>query len=122
MKRTALLIDDDADMREVIAAALESIDLEIDVVDDGIAALDPKKDYSVILLDLNMPIFDGERLVSYWMLTRPEIVHRVIILTGYSRTARSLPKTFASLTKPVDLGELLEVVEKCAGYTPAGKI
>ena len=113
MKRTALLIDDDADAREIIAAILESAGFETDVVGDGIDALDPQKDYSLILLDMNMPIFDGERLVSYWLLTRPEIVQRVIILTGYSRSARSLPRTFASITKPVNLAELLEVVERC---------
>ena len=112
----ALVIDDDADMRELLATVLETIDFETDLIADGIDALELKKDYDVILVDLSMPVFDGERLLAYWSLTRGDILDRVIVLTSYSRYAhdRDLPPTFAMITKPFDRSRLLELVEQCA--------
>lgn len=115
MKR-ALVIDDDPDLRHLLQITLESAGFTVDALEDGIAALELKKPYDVILLDLNMPVFDGEQLTSYWVLTDPNILRRVIVLTGYSgyTRGRELPATFASVQKPVDHRELLRVVEACA--------
>jgi len=114
--RRALVIDDDADMRDLIAALLESIDFEIDLIADGIDALDLTKEYDVVLVDLNMPVFDGEHLLDYWSLTRREILGRVIVLTSYSRFmhGRELPPFFAMLSKPFEHAVLLQLVEQCA--------
>jgi CheY-like chemotaxis protein len=115
-RRTALVIDDDADMRELIAALLESIDIDADLIGDGIDALELKKDYDVILVDLHMPVFDGARLLDYWSLTRRDILGRVIILTAYSRytRGRDLPQTFARIIKPFEPNRFLQVVAQCA--------
>ena len=114
--RRALVIDDDADMRDIIAVLLESLDFEIDLIADGIHALDLTKEYDVVLVDLNMPVFDGERLLDYWSLTRREILGRVIVLTGYSRFThgRELPPIFAMLSKPFEHARFLQLVEQCA--------
>jgi len=114
--KTALVIDDDADMRVLLSTMLESVDFDVDTFEDGIAALELKKRYDVILLDLNMPVFDGEQLTGYWVLTDPEVLRRVIVLSGYSAytRGRELPRTFASLLKPIDYRELIRVVEECA--------
>jgi len=115
-RRTALVIDDDPDMRELIAVLLESIDIDADLIPDGIDALELKKDYDVILVDLHMPVFDGERLLDYWSLTRRDLLGRVIILTGYSRFThgRDLPRTFARIFKPFEHNRFLQVVAQCA--------
>jgi len=112
----ALVIDDDADMRELIAALLESIDFQSDLIADGIDALELRKDYDVIIVDLKMPVFDGERLLDYWSLTGADILGRVIVLTGYSHYARGrhLPPTFAMISKPFEHHRLLKLVEECA--------
>jgi CheY-like chemotaxis protein len=114
--KSVLVIDDDDDIRALLALLLESAGYDVDALDDGIAALELKKKYDAILLDLNMPVFDGEQLTSYWVLTHPEVLRRVIVLTGYSgyTRGRSLPSTFASLPKPIDYRELLRLVEDCA--------
>lgn len=114
--KTALVIDDDADMRALLSTMLESVDFVVDTFEDGIAALELKKRYDVILLDLNMPVFDGEQLTGYWVLTDPAVLRRVIVLSGYSAytRGRELPSTFASLRKPIDYRELIRVVEECA--------
>ncbi|MGZ5475667.1 MAG: response regulator [Thermoanaerobaculia bacterium] len=112
--KTALVIDDDDDIREVLRVMLESGGLQVDVLSDGIDAVDLKKWYDVILLDLKMPVFDGQRLTDYWQLTDPDILRRVIVLSGYSRLTmdQELP-TFARLAKPFDYRTLMKVVDEC---------
>lgn len=118
LKRTALVIDDDSDIRELLQALLESAGFEVDTMEDGIEAVTLKKPYHVILLDVRMPVFDGKRLTDYWHLTAPELLSRVIMLTGYSRGTPGLHlPTFATVMKPFDLQKLLRVVETCAAQT-----
>ena len=115
-RRVALVIDDDLDMRELIVALLESISFDVDVAPDGIGAIDLDKEYDAILVDLNMPVFDGERLLEYWSLTRSDILRRVIIMTGYSRftRGRELPQTFGTIAKPFEYEPFLRLVKRCA--------
>jgi len=112
MKR-ALVIDDDDDIRELLEAFLETAGFEVDSMRDGIDAVALTKDYRIILLDMKMPIFDGERLTDYWKMTRPEILNRVILLSGYARLSDRDFGTFAVVAKPFDFRELLTTVEAC---------
>ncbi|MDP9194098.1 MAG: response regulator [Acidobacteriota bacterium] len=116
-KRTALVIDDDPFISELLRVILEGNEFDVDVASDGIHAVELARPYDVILLDLNMPVFDGERLTEYWGLTQPEILKRVIILSGYSRFTgdRRLPETFATIGKPFEHRALIQLVEQCAG-------
>jgi CheY-like chemotaxis protein len=109
-----LVIDDDADIRDIVVVLFEHHGYDVDAVADGIDAVQLSKDYDVILLDLNMPVFDGERLADYWSLTDPSRLDHVIVLSGYSRFARGrdIP-AFATVRKPFDTKELVEVVERC---------
>lgn len=109
-----LVIDDDADIREVVKMTFEHRGFEVDTLADGIDAVDLQWNYDAILLDLNMPVFDGERLADYWLLTDPEMLRRVIVLSGYSRFAHGRPlPAFATVRKPFDTEELVKVVEEC---------
>jgi DNA-binding NtrC family response regulator len=116
IKRSALVIDDDPFMSELLRVILESSEFDVDVASDGIHAVELSRAYDVILLDLNMPVFDGERLAEYWGLTQPDILKRVIILSGYSHFTgdRRLPETFATIGKPFDHRSLIQLVERCA--------
>jgi DNA-binding NtrC family response regulator len=117
-KPAALVIDDDADIREVLQTLLETAGFTVDTLSDGIDAVTLKKEYQVILLDMKMPIFDGARLTDYWRLTDPAILRRVILLSGYSRL--SLDRdfgTYATMAKPFDYHELLTIVENCSRQT-----
>jgi len=116
MRRTALVIDDDADTRELITALLDPAGFDVDILTDGIAALELSKEYDVIIVDLNMPVFDGERLLEYWSFTRSDLLRRVIVLTGYSRftRGRKLPQIFATIAKPFEYRDLVQLVERCA--------
>lgn len=112
--KTALIIDDDADIREVLGAMLELGGFQVDAMSDGIEALDLQKWYDVILLDLKMPVFDGRRLIDYWQLTDPDILRRVVVLTGYDRmTVDRKAPTFARLSKPFAHETVMKVVDEC---------
>lgn len=118
MKR-ALVIDDDDHIRELLEVLLETSGFAVDLMRDGIDAVELKKDYQVILLDMKMPIFDGARLIDYWKLTRPEVLRRVILLSGYSRLSSDRDfGTFAVVAKPFEYRELLATVEACSAAQP----
>lgn len=123
VQRAALVIDDDPFIGELLQALLETQGYAVEIVTDGIDAIELKRDYDVILLDLKMPIFDGERLAAYWMLTKPDVLKRVIVLSGYSRftQGRKLP-AFAVLEKPFEYDALLRAVQACAAQTPPEKL
>jgi DNA-binding response OmpR family regulator len=113
VKKRALVIDDDEHIRELLQVLLETAEFEVDTLRDGIDAVTLKNEYHVILLDLKMPIFDGERLTDYWKLTAPAILRRVILLTGYRLSADQNHGTFAVITKPFDYQEVLTTVAAC---------
>lgn len=116
--KRALVVDDDQHIRELLQVLLESVGFEVDTLRDGIDAVELKKHYEVILLDMKMPIFDGGRLTDYWRLTDPDILRRVILLSGYSRLSSDRDfGTFANIAKPFDYRDLLATVESCLRQT-----
>ncbi len=56
-----LVVDDDPDLRDLVAMTLESDDLEIECAANGLEALAvlERKRPDLILLDMKMPIMDG---------------------------------------------------------------
>jgi CheY-like chemotaxis protein len=122
LKRAALVVDDDPFIAELLRIILESSAFEVDVKSDGIDAVELEREYDVILLDLNMPVFDGERLAEYWELTQPDVLKRVIFLSAYPDFAgdRRLPETFATIGKPFEPDALVQLVERCAAQAKAG--
>jgi DNA-binding response OmpR family regulator len=113
--KRALVIDDDDHIRELLQALLETAGFEVALMRDGIDAVNLKADdYAVVLLDMKMPIFDGERLTDYWKLTNPAVLRRVILLSGYSRLSSDRDfGTFAVIAKPFDYRQLLTAVDAC---------
>jgi DNA-binding NtrC family response regulator len=113
--KRALVIDDDDHIRELLQALLETAGFEVALMRDGIDAVNLKADdYAVVLLDMKMPIFDGERLTDYWKLTNPAVLRRVILLTGYSRLSSDRDfGTFSVIAKPFDYRQLLTAVDAC---------
>jgi CheY-like chemotaxis protein len=113
-----LIVDDDAHVRDVVTAILELSGFEVTALCDGIDALDIRDDFQAILLDLQMPVFDGERLLDYWHMTNPALLQKVIVLTGYSRRRWNGPaKPYATIEKPVRHEEILRLVHECAART-----
>jgi len=109
-----LLVDDEEDLVRTMAERMEMRDLGSDVALDGQQALDMIDDEipDVMVLDLRMPGIDGMEVLKRVKETYPQVA--VIIMTGHGsdedeKEARRLG-AFAYLRKPVDMGELIEVV------------
>lgn len=78
-----LLVDDDDDLREALATALELAGLEAVAVGDSVRALELLEDasFEVVVSDIRMPGMDGRQLLQ-------RIVDRdadlpVILITGH---------------------------------------
>jgi len=121
--RQALVIDDDAGIREVIADALQ---LEgIDVVparggDEAIAALDAGCHPDVVLLDLLMPGISGERLLP--MLRQHPAAGEVpvLIMSASPERLARIEGADARLPKPFHLDVLLETIDRLCSARPDG--
>ena len=110
-----LVVDDDADTREALMAALSDAGFTVETVEGGVQALDWIRQHGepdVILLDLRMPHVDGAQLLARLRGGRA----RAIVLSGDS-SARLIrfARDARLLGKPVDLEELENAVkEACA--------
>lgn len=113
--RTVLIVEDDGDTREMLERFLELEGFQVRTAANGRQALDQLEAGaapSVIVLDLMMPVMDG------WQF-RQEQVRRsdlakipVIVVSAAGRDRISKIDADAYLSKPVDLEELLEGIEK----------
>ena len=68
-QRLVLIVEDSPAMRHLLALALARLPgVRIDQADDGVAALKAMKTapapYDLVLLDLNMPVMDGMKLLA----------------------------------------------------------
>jgi signal transduction histidine kinase/ActR/RegA family two-component response regulator len=118
--QTILLVEDNADARESLSVALTLEGYRVLAAADGVAALDivERERPPLAVLDIGLPRMDGYELARRIReKSGPEIV--LIALTGYgseSDTARSANAGFDEhLTKPVDLNELMAVLDEILG-------
>jgi CheY-like chemotaxis protein len=116
--RYVLVIDDDADLRESLGAVLTAAGHAFDTAIDGLEGLNrlrtPGPLPCVVLLDLMMPRMSGFELRAA-MKSDPDLsAIPVVVLTGAgvlaNRRAGELDAEI--LMKPIELGDLLDVVER----------
>ncbi len=115
--RIVLLIEDDVDLREVMAEALAVAGVRTAVASNGAEALGYLRNAlppALILLDLMMPVMDGFQFRHAQQAVPAWNAIPVVVLSA----DRELPAKAAALAvqhflrKPVDLTELLEVIER----------
>jgi urea transport system substrate-binding protein len=109
-----LVVDDDPDMQDVMALALEAGDYRVDRASNGQEALERVEERmpDLILLDMRMPVMDG------WAFSaelRRRYGHRVpLVVCTAAEDARRRGREVAAvgcLSKPFELEELLHLVE-----------
>ncbi len=115
-QKRVLVVDDDPAIRELLRSVLRRCDLIVDEAEDGAEALDLLKEnsYSVILLDLLMPVVDGYTVIEKLDSMSSPVV---LVITGAEHTAlRQLDsrKIHGILRKPFDADELANLVVACA--------
>lgn len=116
-----LIIDDDDDLRRLIAAYLKNdshIVLEATNGQDGIARAKSSPP-DVIILDINMPIMDGTKVIEELRAFDATAQIPVIALTGMADTQMRDDMyergVDAYVTKPIDFNVLLGKVSELAG-------
>jgi CheY-like chemotaxis protein len=125
-KGKIMVVDDEADVRDVIKLQLEQKGLNVLEAVDGQNAIDILKsgdnmvNCGVILCDIRMPRVNGVECIQYLRDQAPGIP--IVVITGYPDTelASDLLKKGVKdyLVKPVEKEKLLAVVD---GLISAGK-
>jgi CheY-like chemotaxis protein len=111
-----LLVEDDIDVAEAIAKALEDAGHVVDVVPDGAAALGylaGRPAPAVILLDLMMPVMDGEEFRRRQQVA-PFGSEIPVVVISARRDAVAVAVSIGAedcLEKPMTLDDLLHAVE-----------
>lgn len=113
-----LIVDDDEDIRDIGALALESNGYRVATAKDGLDAMETLKrnGIGVILLDLMMPRMDGEQFLRALRAGANARIP-VIIMTGDTtalEVARELSAD-ALVQKPVDVDVLLKTIRSLIG-------
>ncbi len=122
---SVLLVDDDASVRETVAALLAGVGWRPLTVPSGAAAVDLYRAgcrYDLVLLDLLMPDLSGAETFRALRALDPAV--RVVVASG-SRPGEPLRRMLAEgalgfLAKPFGLRELVAIVEAATGSRPPG--
>lgn len=116
--RSALVVDDVADVTEMLSVLLTHAGYEVVTASSAPMALETvkRKRFDVIISDIGMPEMNGYQLArEIRQLPDYEVVPMVAV-TGYSMfddKERSLKAGFnAHLTKPIDPRALLDLIEQ----------
>ena len=81
-----LVVEDDAPIGRMLASILADEGYVVDLAGDGLTALEKieARAYDLILTDLRMPELDGVGLYRELERRQPEMLRRVIVITGTS--------------------------------------
>lgn len=116
-----LVVEDDADIRDLVELALVKRGYDVRSVGNGRQALDALTSWNpaLIVLDLRMPVLDGRSFAqAYRALPGPHA--RLIVMTATRGTDASVAELGADafLSKPFELEALMAEVARVAEMTP----
>lgn len=116
MKTKVLIIDDEASLGQMLKINLEQTSqYEVDAVTSAAQGYEKveQKNYDVIFLDILMPKVEGHEALK---VIRQMTETPVIIMSAYipppAKAAIVEAGAYACLEKPVDISQLIEVIEK----------
>jgi CheY-like chemotaxis protein len=114
-----LVVDDDPITLDVVTEMLEALDYAVETARDGAEALEKVRQHrpDVVLLDLKMPVMDGQQFLH---ACRAEIGCGdlpIIIMSGSSDNAAAIARRFRAqcVAKPFDVVPLLATVQESVG-------
>lgn len=126
-KRRVLIVDDSPAMRQLLTLAMARFGVTIDQADDGIAALKALKTtpaYDLVLLDINMPVMDGMKLLRR-MQEDPACAATAVCVVTTDETSETEDQARRLgarhyLRKPVNRRSIEKVLADVFGLPPAG--
>jgi two-component system, NtrC family, response regulator len=111
-----LLVEDEKKLRRILQLVLSDAGYEVQTAADGGSGVECWKNWqpSLVLTDLKMEPLDGLHVLRYGCNHAPDIPCVMLTAFGTVETAVEAMKNgaFDFLTKPVDHGQLLEVVKQ----------
>jgi PAS domain S-box-containing protein len=118
---SVLVIDDEADVLDVLAEILRGDGHDVDVAESGDTALERlrSRDFDAVVCDLRMPGLDGQGLYETLKGELPSVIPKLMFLTGDTMSAGA--KSFLDesgrpyLEKPINPRELRTLVRRVAG-------
>lgn len=116
MKFTLLIIDDEKNIRDGLAANFELEDYNVKTAASGEEGIDliSKGDIDLVITDLRMPGISGEEVLKHVATVTPGIP--VIILTGHGSIDAAVDAmrhgAYDFLTKPLNLDQLGMIVKR----------
>jgi CheY-like chemotaxis protein len=118
-----LIVDDDAESRNLLCEVLEANGYLTDAVGDGLAAreaLGKDEDIQLVIADLQMPNENGLCLLRH--LRRQNAKHDIILMSSFiSATERETARQLGVetlLEKPFKLSDLLQAVARLTAKGP----
>jgi len=113
-----LIVEDDDDIREVVANALEQEGFQVYQAETGAQALELLKEIphpSLILADLMMPVMSGWDLIKALSQDDRLATLPVVVISAVDHAE---PQGFRRIKKPFDIDELIRIVgELCVRRT-----
>ena len=113
-KPFVLVVDDEPDLRELVALTLADEGYDVGVARHGREALDriAERWPDLVLLDMMMPVMDGRALCD--ALRANGGLPRVIVMTAADRVAQCARDVGAVgwLAKPFDIDELVAAIRR----------
>jgi DNA-binding response OmpR family regulator len=115
----ALIVDDDAPIRIMLATIVEQQGFVVDTAKDGGEAIQKiaTQHYDVVLLDLMMPRVDGYDVLQWMRTSKPELLRATIVATAVPEreVIRHLKDPVYKVhLKPFELPRLLADIRSCA--------
>jgi DNA-binding response OmpR family regulator len=111
-----LVVEDDAALRGLLTAALEAAGFKVAQARDGFAALNAVRRAApdVVLLDLGLPVLDGQEFLDAWRSTDPTADVPILVLSGSTELPPLLARVGVRghITKPFDLDAVVEAVAR----------
>ena len=115
--RSILVVDDDDDVRTMLCTVLSAEGYSASGATDGVDALDRLRGNelpAMLVVDLMMPRMGGEELLREMTREAALASIPIVIMSGHPKARPlHLPATVSAwLVKPVELDELLTVVQR----------
>ena len=123
-QRRILVVDDDAEIRNILTTVLQKHDLTVDAAAEGAAAIELLREfqYAVVLIDLLMPGVDGFALLDH-IAGRDVSPPVVLVITAADRAAierLDAQRIHGIVRKPFDPEEIARLVVACAEIKSRG--
>src|SRR3954464_3502035 len=115
-KKQVLIVDDEPNLRKILAAQLSRDGYDVLLAEDGEQGLSLLREHHIdlVVTDLKMPKVDGMTLLRHALAEQPELPVVMITAHGTVDTAVEALKTgaFDYITKPFDQEDVRTIVRK----------